>query len=529
MTIVSESSPTMCNNDAESTTGGTNDDGSPIACASCQKLHNEIKTTVTQMAGKLDSLVLRVEEIFRQQQVLKSQVAINTLATTTHMSATPKQQLTKTQEAPANGRRMSCASTASEDQQPAQNALADMLSSFLGDATQHPDGSASLNGVRLEPGVTLSYNNSDQQFKIESPTSQNNFMLSGFNSSNGSRKRKPHRSAVQRVPSDVNMNTQNGSEQPVQQQIDPNALALAFGIDTSNMDSSLTQNALSFLSSQLMNGQQIDSLQNGNTGSPPQAKRKVQRKSGKSSPNQQITNLAASVFGNKAEEIKPDQQQQNGTDIAAANFLSSILSNSIAPQQKQQTPTSQNNYWNENIPLKTADETQNQNNDSQSTGSQCTNCHTTKTTAWRRDAEGRLVCNACGLYFRLHRTNRPVHMRKDVIQQRFRRKNNNSKDESSSPLETNSFVYQTNNTDHDEPNGFASQAEQLIKSLTNGDHQDQASGELHANEFAKWYVPSSQPSTPSSTATNEPSSELTQNLLLASLMNSNNKICDIDV
>uniref|UniRef100_A0A183C6Q6 GATA-type domain-containing protein n=1 Tax=Globodera pallida TaxID=36090 RepID=A0A183C6Q6_GLOPA len=54
--------------------------------------------------------------------------------------------------------------------------------------------------------------------------------------------------------------------------------------------------------------------------------------------------------------------------------------------------------------------------------SRCNNCSTTKTTAWRRDATGKLVCNACGLYYRLHRTNRPVHMRKDFIQQRFRRK-----------------------------------------------------------------------------------------------------------
>uniref|UniRef100_A0A915ENF7 GATA-type domain-containing protein n=1 Tax=Ditylenchus dipsaci TaxID=166011 RepID=A0A915ENF7_9BILA len=51
------------------------------------------------------------------------------------------------------------------------------------------------------------------------------------------------------------------------------------------------------------------------------------------------------------------------------------------------------------------------------------------TTAWRRDQTGKLVCNACGLYYRLHRTNRPVHMRKDFIQQRFRRKNANAREE----------------------------------------------------------------------------------------------------
>ncbi|VDL83144.1 unnamed protein product [Nippostrongylus brasiliensis] len=60
--------------------------------------------------------------------------------------------------------------------------------------------------------------------------------------------------------------------------------------------------------------------------------------------------------------------------------------------------------------------------DSNASVSRCSNCMTTKTTAWRRDMSGKLVCNACGLYFRLHRTHRPVHMRKDFIQQRFRRK-----------------------------------------------------------------------------------------------------------
>ncbi|CAI2351609.1 unnamed protein product [Caenorhabditis sp. 36 PRJEB53466] len=53
----------------------------------------------------------------------------------------------------------------------------------------------------------------------------------------------------------------------------------------------------------------------------------------------------------------------------------------------------------------------------------CSNCHTNKTTAWRRDAEGKLVCNPCGLYYRLHKVRRPIEMRKNHIQQRYRRKN----------------------------------------------------------------------------------------------------------
>ena len=51
----------------------------------------------------------------------------------------------------------------------------------------------------------------------------------------------------------------------------------------------------------------------------------------------------------------------------------------------------------------------------------CTNCHTTQTTLWRRNNDGEPVCNACGLYFKLHGVNRPMAMRKDGIQTRKRK------------------------------------------------------------------------------------------------------------
>lgn len=36
-------------------------------------------------------------------------------------------------------------------------------------------------------------------------------------------------------------------------------------------------------------------------------------------------------------------------------------------------------------------------------GVKCTNCGCDKTTTWRRDPKGRLVCNPCGLYYRLYK------------------------------------------------------------------------------------------------------------------------------
>lgn len=54
----------------------------------------------------------------------------------------------------------------------------------------------------------------------------------------------------------------------------------------------------------------------------------------------------------------------------------------------------------------------------------CSNCNTKVTTIWRRYPSGEMVCNACGLYYRLHCRPRPVSMRRDNIHPRKRRPKN---------------------------------------------------------------------------------------------------------
>ncbi|KAI0305684.1 hypothetical protein B0F90DRAFT_1815267 [Multifurca ochricompacta] len=50
----------------------------------------------------------------------------------------------------------------------------------------------------------------------------------------------------------------------------------------------------------------------------------------------------------------------------------------------------------------------------------CTNCQTTNTPLWRRDPEGQPLCNACGLFYKLHGVVRPLSLKTDVIKKRNR-------------------------------------------------------------------------------------------------------------
>lgn len=54
---------------------------------------------------------------------------------------------------------------------------------------------------------------------------------------------------------------------------------------------------------------------------------------------------------------------------------------------------------------------------------ECTNCHTKTTPLWRRNPQGEPLCNACGLFLKLHGTVRPLSLKTDVIKKRQRGQN----------------------------------------------------------------------------------------------------------
>ncbi|KFH40410.1 GATA type zinc finger protein asd-like protein [Hapsidospora chrysogenum ATCC 11550] len=50
----------------------------------------------------------------------------------------------------------------------------------------------------------------------------------------------------------------------------------------------------------------------------------------------------------------------------------------------------------------------------------CQNCSTSITPLWRRDEFGSVLCNACGLFLKLHGRPRPISLKTDVIKSRNR-------------------------------------------------------------------------------------------------------------
>ncbi|KAI5964948.1 GAT1 [Candida margitis] len=64
-------------------------------------------------------------------------------------------------------------------------------------------------------------------------------------------------------------------------------------------------------------------------------------------------------------------------------------------------------------------------------GPSCTNCHTKTTPLWRRNPEGQPLCNACGLFLKLHGVTRPLSLKTDIIKKRQRGPTNpnNKKDD----------------------------------------------------------------------------------------------------
>ncbi|XP_023013321.1 uncharacterized protein isoform X2 [Leptinotarsa decemlineata] len=122
---------------------------------------------------------------------------------------------------------------------------------------------------------------------------------------------------------------------------------------------------------------------------------------------------------------------QRSRPISAAACISAMA----AEPGHGGVPDYYKNYYGYNgvrTPVHTTEEKSNRRlSASRRAGLTCTNCHTSTTSLWRRNTLGEPVCNACGLYYKLHNVNRPMSMKKDSIQTR-KRKPKGSKESNSS-------------------------------------------------------------------------------------------------
>ncbi|KAM4027632.1 zinc finger transcription factor Trps1 isoform 2-T3 [Anomaloglossus baeobatrachus] len=179
-----------------------------------------------------------------------------------------------------------------------------------------------------------------------------------------------------------------------------------------------------------------------------------QQKSSRDSPNVEAAHLARPLYG-----LSIDAK---GFPVVTAG-ASGEKSGPLTPQY----PSSGDS--------KSKDESQSLLRRRRGSGVFCANCLTTKTSLWRKNANGGYVCNACGLYQKLHSTPRPLNIIKQnngeqIIRRRTRKRLNpdtlqteqlSKHQRGSNEEQTNGSLLERRSDDHS-MEGHQREAQQLV-------------------------------------------------------------------
>lgn len=136
-------------------------------------------------------------------------------------------------------------------------------------------------------------------------------------------------------------------------------------------------------------------------------------------PGSNLTRATAS-----ASEIRSREQDQRRPKIARTTSTpntSQLVHQSMSNQAHTSPNTPPESGLSSAVPSRPASPGGSKNTEpGGSVPTTCTNCFTQTTPLWRRNPEGQPLCNACGLFLKLHGVVRPLSLKTDVIKKRNR-------------------------------------------------------------------------------------------------------------
>ncbi|CUS25079.1 LAQU0S26e00562g1_1 [Lachancea quebecensis] len=139
-------------------------------------------------------------------------------------------------------------------------------------------------------------------------------------------------------------------------------------------------------------------------------------------PNPQVSRRPVSVNSVRKKQIKSSNSRRGSLSFTSING-GSIPTGFVGQQEKGSNDAARKPSAN--------DATAGASASGGKTDTKCTNCHTKTTPLWRRDPQGNPLCNACGLFLKLHGVVRPLSLKTDVIKKRQRSSNKASASSSS--------------------------------------------------------------------------------------------------
>lgn len=133
---------------------------------------------------------------------------------------------------------------------------------------------------------------------------------------------------------------------------------------------------------------------------------------------------AASVSDVRNRELDPRRQKiarTASTPNAPGLLRQHINGTASGPPTNHPSPsTPPESGLSSAVPSRPASPGGSKNGDPNAGPTTCTNCFTQTTPLWRRNPEGQPLCNACGLFLKLHGVVRPLSLKTDVIKKRNR-------------------------------------------------------------------------------------------------------------